>query len=81
VLRRTRSGGVAVNETVLQAAVEALPFGGVEGSGFGAYHGRAGFDAFSHRRSVLIQSRWSPTRFARPPYGAHFERLTRFLLR
>jgi coniferyl-aldehyde dehydrogenase len=81
VLDRTVSGGVAVNDTVIHAAVEALPFGGIGGSGFGAYHGRAGFEAFSHRRAVLLQSRWSGTRFARPPYGPMSDRLLRLLIR
>lgn len=81
ILARTSSGGVAVNDTVLQVAVEALPFGGVGASGFGAYHGRAGFDAFTHRRSVLLQSRWSGTRLARPPYGAVAERLLKLMVR
>jgi coniferyl-aldehyde dehydrogenase len=81
ILERTRSGGVAVNDTVVHAAIEALPFGGVGASGFGAYHGRAGFDAFTHRRAVLLQSRWSGTRFARPPYGPLADRLLKLLLR
>ena len=81
ILERTRSGGVAVNDTVVHAAIEALPFGGVGASGFGAYHGRAGFEAFTHRRAVLLQSRWSGTRFARPPYGALADRLLKLLLR
>ena len=69
VLARTRSGGVAINDTIMQVAVEGLPFGGWGASGTGAYHGRAGFDAFTHRRSVLTQSRFSGTRLLRPPYG------------
>jgi coniferyl-aldehyde dehydrogenase len=81
VLDRTLSGGVAVNDTVMHAAVEALPFGGVGGSGFGAYHGRAGFDAFTHRRAVLLQSRWSGTRLARPPYGPLADRVLKLLVR
>jgi coniferyl-aldehyde dehydrogenase len=81
ILERTRSGGVAVNDTVVHAAIEALPFGGVGASGFGAYHGRAGFEAFTHRRAVLLQSRWSGTRLARPPYGAVADRLLKLLLR
>jgi coniferyl-aldehyde dehydrogenase len=81
VIAQTRSGSVAVNETVLQAAVEALPFGGVGASGYGAYHGRAGFDAFTHRRAVFKQSRHSGTRYMRPPYGPMAERLFKFLLR
>jgi coniferyl-aldehyde dehydrogenase len=81
VLERTLSGGVAVNDTVIHAGVEALPFGGIGGSGFGAYHGRAGFDAFTHRRSVLAQSRWSGTRLARPPYGPLADRVLKLLVR
>ncbi len=77
VLTRTRSGGVAVNDTIMQAAVEGLPFGGVGGSGYGAYHGRAGFEAFTHRRSVFFQSRFSCTRLLRPPYGRVAERILR----
>lgn len=81
ILERTLSGGVAVNETILHAAVEALPFGGVGASGFGAYHGRAGFDAFTHRRAVLLQGRWSGTKVLRPPYGALAGRLLKHLIR
>ncbi len=81
VLARTSSGTVSVNETVLHAAVEALPFGGIGSSGMGSYHGRAGFDTFTHRRPVFVQSRFSPTRLLRPPYGPRADRLLRFLLR
>ncbi|MFZ9464148.1 MAG: aldehyde dehydrogenase family protein, partial [Vulcanococcus sp.] len=52
LLERTSSGGVCINDVVLQAGVPDLPFGGVGDSGMGAYHGEAGFDTFSHRRSV-----------------------------
>lgn len=79
VLRETRSGGASVNECVLHVAAHDLPFGGVGGSGMGAYHGRAGFDAFTHERSVLRQSRWAMTRMARPPYGRMAHYLARFL--
>lgn len=81
VLGRTISGTVGINETVLHAAVEALPFGGVGASGFGAYHGRAGFDTFSHRRAVFIQTRFSLTRLLQPPYGARAERIIQSMLR
>lgn len=81
LLARTRSGTVAVNETVLHAAIAGLPFGGVGASGMGAYHGRAGFDTFSHRRPIFVQSRWSPTRLLQPPYRGQSERIIRLLLR
>jgi aldehyde dehydrogenase (NAD+) len=44
-----------VNDTVLQIAAKNLPFGGLGASGFGSYHGKAGFDCFSHNRSVLAR--------------------------
>ena len=53
VLSKTSSGGVTVNNCLLHVAVTALPFGGVNGSGIGAYHGKFGFLELSHQRSVL----------------------------
>ena len=53
VLSKTSSGGVTVNNCLMHVAVSALPFGGVNGSGMGAYHGVYGFKELSHQRSVL----------------------------
>ncbi len=69
VLDRTASGGAAVNDVLLHLANPRLPFGGVGGSGYGAYHGRAGFDAFSHRRSVLARGTRIDPAVRYPPYG------------
>jgi len=55
VIAGTRSGSVCVNDTVTQIAAKNLPFGGLGASGFGSYHGRAGFDCFSHGRAVLAR--------------------------
>jgi coniferyl-aldehyde dehydrogenase len=52
-VRNTRSGGVARNDFGAQMIPSAAPFGGVGRSGMGAYHGKAGFDAFSHYRTVV----------------------------
>ena len=52
ILNETRSGGVTINDTLLHAAVEDLPFGGIGESGAGAYHGRDSFDTFSHKKSI-----------------------------
>jgi coniferyl-aldehyde dehydrogenase len=81
VLRETVSGGATVNETILHIAQEDLPFGGVGPSGMGEYHGRAGFETFSKRKAVFRQSRLNGLALFRPPYGARFERLLRWLLR
>ena len=55
VLSRTTSGGVTVNDTMVHYLVNDLPFGGVGASGMGSYHGREGFDTFSHLKPVFFQ--------------------------
>ena len=49
----TSSGSLAINDTMMQAGVMTLPFGGVGNSGMGAYHGKLTFDTFSHNRACL----------------------------
>ena len=53
VLRCTTSGGVTINDTVIHVANGNLPFGRVGNRGMGSYHGKASFDAFTHKRSVM----------------------------
>jgi len=81
VLGETVSGGATVNETILHIAQEDLPFGGVGPSGMGEYHGRAGFETFSKRKAVFVQSRLSGLALFRPPYGKRFQALARLLMR
>jgi coniferyl-aldehyde dehydrogenase len=80
ILRNTLAGGVTVNDSLIHFAVNALPFGGIGASGMGAYHGKAGFDAFSKQLPILWQSRWAGSDLLRPPY-ARVERFIRLLLR
>lgn len=49
-------GSLCINDTVCQLDVPELPFGGIGESGMGAYHGRAGFETFNHKKSVLKRS-------------------------
>ena len=85
ILDETRSGGVTINDTLLHAAVEDLPFGGIGPSGMGAYHGKVGFERFSHRKSVLEVRGFlgipylRGTQLVRPPYGKGVERLLRWV--
>jgi len=81
VLDRTQSGGVTVNGTLLHIAQEGLPFGGVGASGWGAYHGKAGFDRFTHQRAVFKTGFFNAATLLSPPYGATARRLLRFLMR
>ncbi len=69
VIKEVPAGGMLVNHLAFQVSTTRLPFGGVGHSGMGAYHGKWGFEEFSHRKSVLTK----PTRpdlssFIYPPY-------------
>lgn len=69
-VRNTRSGGVARNDFAAQMIPSAAPFGGVGRSGMGAYHGKAGFDTFSHYRTVVGNDLpFSITGTAAPPFS------------
>jgi aldehyde dehydrogenase (NAD+) len=68
VVRRTSSGGACINDTIMHIANENLPFGGVGNSGMGSYHGRGSFDAFSHKRAVVVTPSWLDLPFRYMPY-------------
>jgi len=69
VLCGTRSGSFCCNDLLFQSAIHTLPFGGTGKSGFGAYHGKAGFETFSLRRSILFRSIYPDPAMRYPPYG------------
>jgi aldehyde dehydrogenase (NAD+) len=77
VLANATSGGACVNGTLLHISNPALPFGGVGESGMGAYHGKFGFDTFSHQRSVHTRSTKIDPALMYPPYTAKKEKLLR----
>ena len=77
VVAQTSSGGVGANVTLLQLGVPGLPFGGVGESGMGAYHGKAGFDTFTHRKAFLAR----PTTFDPPITYPPYSRLKQHILR
>ena len=68
VLTQTSSGGAAINDCVSHLAVPDLPFGGVGPSGIGAYHGKASFDTFTHKKSVLDKAVRLDAPLRYPPY-------------
>ncbi|WP_417429353.1 aldehyde dehydrogenase [Halpernia sp.] len=65
---RISFGGGCINETVMHLGNDNLPFGGVGSSGMGHYHGKFGFDAFSHQKSILTKSTWGEPDLKYPPY-------------
>jgi len=80
VMDETSAGGVSINDTLMHIANPNLPFGGVGESGIGAYHGRASFDTFSHKKSILHKSFIvdAPIRYA--PFEKN-EKLLRVMLK
>ena len=75
VLQETHSGGVCLNETLMTAGMEDMPFGGVGASGMGHYHGPEGFKSFSHAKSVFVRPKFSLMRLIYPPYGTSIQKL------
>jgi coniferyl-aldehyde dehydrogenase len=80
-LAETIAGGVTVNDTIFHIAQDDLPFGGVGASGMGHYHGEEGFNTFSKRKGVFLQSRLNGVWMFKPPFGRRVERLFKFMLR
>ncbi|MBQ3143269.1 MAG: aldehyde dehydrogenase [Akkermansia sp.] len=74
-------GGGCVNDTIIHLAVHGLPFGGIGDSGMGAYHGKAGFDTFTHYKSVLTKANWLDLPFRYHPYNGLKSRILRLFLR
>ncbi len=81
VLAQTVSGGVTVNDTLMHIAHENLPFGGVGDSGWGSYHGEAGFLRLTMQKPVLVQSKWARGDLFYPPYGKRFDQIMGLLKR
>ncbi len=81
IISDTSSGAVCINDTIVQLSAPNLPFGGVGDSGFGRYHGKAGFDTFSNPKSVFRQTMLFdiPKRF--PPVDDLGYKILRFLLK
>jgi aldehyde dehydrogenase (NAD+) len=82
IINRTSSGAVVVNDTLMHAGVDGLPFGGVGYSGMGAYHGKHTFDCFTHKKSVmrrkLILESTNDLRY--PPYSERNLKILSWLL-
>lgn len=81
VLDRTIAGSVCLNHLVYQVTVPSMPFGGVGPSGMGSYHGKAGFDTFSHTKSVLSRPTSGDLTLTYAPYPKPVQQLLRLITR
>lgn len=84
-ITQTSSGAMCINDTVMQYAVDSLPFGGVGMSGMGRYHGKYSFDTFVHKKACLVKGfnclgeTLGSGRY--PPYSENKTWFTSFLMR
>jgi aldehyde dehydrogenase (NAD+) len=74
-------GGGAINNTVVHLTNPELPFGGIGNSGIGNYHGRYGFDAFSHFKSIMKSGTWFDLKRKYPPYSQAAYRMIKWLMK
>ena len=81
MLKRLHFGGGCVNDTIIHLASEYLPFGGVGESGMGCYHGKYGFDTFSHMKSIVDKPFLVDLPMRYQPYSTLKEKLIRLFLR
>lgn len=69
-LEKLQFGGGAVNNAVVHLSNPKLPFGGIGNSGYGNYHGKFGFDTFSHKKSIMKTATWFDLWAKYPPYSS-----------
>lgn len=80
VVKEVPAGGMVVNQLLFHFATAKLPFGGVGPSGTGAYHGKYGFEEFSHRKTVMTKpTRPDVVQMLYPPYTEKAWKLARKL--
>lgn len=80
ILSHVSFGGGCINDTIVHLATHSMPFGGFRQSGIGAYHGRSGFDAFTHYKSIVDKKTFPDLPMRYQPYTKLHEKLIRFFL-
>ncbi len=80
VTQRVRYGGGCINDTIIHLATTSMGFGGVGESGMGSYHGKCGFDTFSHMKSNVDKKTWMDLPMRYQPYKKGYEWLLRKFL-
>lgn len=74
-------GGGCINDTVIHLATSEMPFGGFGESGMGGYHGKTGFDTFTHYKSIVDKKTWLDLPMRYQPYTKLHDRLIRAFLK
>ena len=77
LMSETCSGSFLVNDCVINHANPYLPFGGINNSGIGSYHGKFGFDELSHHKAILKSTSFSPFKLMLPPYTPFVKKLVK----
>jgi len=80
IMKVVPSGGGMINEVVMHFINMNAPFGGIGASGMGNYHGKTGFEAFSHHKSVMIKPTWFELFLKHPPHRKFYHRIYRSVL-
>ena len=80
ILHEISFGGGAINESLVHLSNPNLPFGGVGASGIGSYHSKAGFDTFTHYKSILHKTSWFEPNIKYTPFTKLKKKILKFLL-
>ena len=81
VTARCGFGGGCINDTIIHLATSKMGFGGFGESGMGAYHGKTGFDTFTHYKSIVDKKTWIDLPMRYQPYRKRNEKMVRFFLK
>ena len=81
VTARCGFGGGCINDTIIHLATSEMGFGGFGESGMGAYHGKTGFDTFTHYKSIVDKKTWIDLPMRYQPYRKRNEKMVRLFLK
>ena len=80
-IKKLPFGGGCINDVIIHLATSEMGFGGVGESGMGSYHGKAGFEAFSHIKSIVDKKTWLDIPMRYQPYTEKTKKLLRMFLK
>lgn len=81
IISRTGFGGGCINDVVIHLATSEMGFGGFGESGMGSYHGKAGFDTFTHYKSIVNKRTWVDLPMRYQPYTSFYKKIIRMFLK